>query len=234
MFTKCPNSGQYASNHKFMKSVTTIVKQPESLALATVWLFTISAMVGITMGYLDWFMTKTPLNMLILCSVLLWFYPIRTWRQIAFVGFVFIGSLLVEAHGVAYGILFGPYRYLTYLGPKVAGVPWLIGINWTILVLCTGALATAFFEKKWMRVLVGASMMTLFDAIMEPLAPRLHFWVFDAGMPNWVNYAGWMGTALVFHTVYQALNLSGHVRVSAHVFASQVLFFLYITVLYGI
>lgn len=216
-----------------MNQVIESFKKPINLALATVWLFTVSAMVGVSLGYTEWFMAKTPLNLLISCGVLLAFYGLNK-KTALYVVFVYIASLLIEMHGVHYGILFGPYRYLHHLGPKVAGVPWLIGINWTILVLSTASLASALLKNKLLRVLAGATAMTLLDGIIEPLASRFGFWLFDAGQPDWVNYAGWMGASLMFHAIYQYANLNGNVRVSWHIFVSQVVFFLFFNIAYGI
>ena len=204
------------------------------LLIGLVWLFTVSAMVGISLGYTEWFLSKTPLNMLILCGVLLALYPVASPKYVAYTLFVMLLSILVEMHGVHYGILFGPYHYLHFLGPKVNGVPLIIGVNWAILVLSTGALATHFIRSVPLRIVVATVGMVLMDALIEPLAPRFNFWVFEAGMPNWVNYAGWFGTALFFHGVYQFANLKGHVQASAHILLAQAVFFIYFNLFYGI
>jgi putative membrane protein len=209
-------------------------KHQTYVLLGLVWLFTLSAMVGISLGYTDWFLSKTPMNMLILCGVLFVLYPVASPKYVAYSLLVFVVSILVEMHGVHYGILFGPYHYLHFLGPKIYGVPWIIGVNWTILVLSTGALATQYLSAVPLRILVGAIAMVLMDAIIEPLAPQFNFWVFEAGMPNWVNYAGWFGTALFFHAVYQFLNLKGQVRASAHILLAQAVFFIYFNLFYGV
>lgn len=209
-------------------------KHAFKLLIGLVWLFTVSAMVGISLGYTDWFLSKTPLNMLILCGVLLALYPVASPKYVAFSLFVVVVSILVEMHGVHYGLLFGPYHYLSFLGPKLFGVPYIIGVNWTILVLSTGALATHYLRSVSWRIVVGSIAMVLMDAIIEPLAPQFNFWVFEAGMPNWVNYAGWFGTALFFHGVYQYLNLKGHVQASAHILLAQAVFFMYFNLFYGI
>ena len=209
-------------------------KHKPTLLVGVVWLFTVSAMVGISLGYTEWFLSKTPLNMLILFGVLSLLYRLASPKLLAYTVFVFVASILVEMHGVHYGILFGPYHYLDFLGPKIAGVPWIIGVNWAILVLSTAALSTHFIASIPLRVLTATIAMVLMDAIIEPLAPSFRFWVFDSGMPTWVNYAGWFGTALVVHSVYQALKLQGNWRVSAHVLLAQAVFITYFNLLYGV
>ena len=47
-----------------------------------------------------------------------------------FIGIAFATGMLVEWIGVHTGYLFGSYDYGTVLGPKLLGVPLIIGINW--------------------------------------------------------------------------------------------------------
>lgn len=219
----------------FLNPLRTFYKKNQfNLLVGLVWLFTVSAMVGISIGYSSWFLSKTPLNMLILCAVLLVLYPMASPKYVVYTLFVFVVSILVEMHGVHYGILFGPYHYLDFLGPKVYGVPWIIGVNWAILVLSTGALVTHYIASVPFRIVAGSLVMVLMDAIIEPLAPQFNFWGFEAGMPNWVNYAGWFGTALFFHSVYQGLRLNGHLKASAHILLAQAIFFIYFNGFYGV
>ena len=52
-------------------------------------------------------------------------------------------SMLTEAIGVNTGLLFGTYEYGANLGFKIFGVPLIIGVNWTVLIISTAA----FFNK---------------------------------------------------------------------------------------
>lgn len=199
----------------------------QSIGIGILWLFTVSAIIGISLGHKDWFLSKTPLNMLIILGVLVFLYPVRSFKMLGFTVFVYVASLLIEMHGVRYGILFGKYHYLDYLGPTIAGVPWLIGVNWAILVLSSAGIVERFISSVFGQILAGALMMTITDAIIEPLAPTFRFWMFDGGMPGAMNYIGWFLSSLLFHGMYRWLRLSGDFIVSAHVLASQLVFFLY-------
>ena len=87
--------------------------------------------------------------------------------------------MISEILGVNYGLIFGEYVYLDNLGPKILGVPVLIGINWIILTFITGSLSSLIFKNKYLSVILGAIFMILLDLIMEPVAPLLGFWIFD-------------------------------------------------------
>lgn len=197
------------------------------LGLGILWLFTVSAIIGISLGFGDWFLSKTPLNMLIVLGALVYLYPVRSPKMIVFTVFVYVVSLLIEMHGVHYGLIFGNYHYLDYLGPTVAGVPWLIGVNWTILVLATAGVVEKYISSVFVQILAGAILMTLTDAIIEPLAPSFRFWIFDGGMPGVMNYIGWFFCSLFFHSICRWLQLKGRFVPSAHVLASQWVFFVY-------
>ena len=109
-----------------------------TVAIFLIWLFHISAIIGISMGNHDWFVGKTPINLLLCLALFIWVFPIDSFRKwIAFVLF-FSGGMLAEWLGVNFGLLFGDYAYGQNLGPKLDGVPFLIGVNWALLTFVIG------------------------------------------------------------------------------------------------
>ena len=92
--------------------------------------------------------------------------------------------------GVQYGLIFGNYQYGQILGPKIKGVPWLIGANWVIVVFCTGMVARELTENLWFRALLGTAMMVFFGC-----SDRTHSSNLDFGLLLEVkhrqNYLGW-------------------------------------------
>ena len=42
-----------------------------------------------------------------------------------------------------------------------------------------------------MVAIFGASLATIFDALMEPVAVRLGYWQWSGGVIPWFNYASW-------------------------------------------
>ena len=66
----------------------------------------------------------------------------------------FLTGMITEILGVQLGWIFGDYQYGEALGYKLFGVPLLIGVNWTLLTLITGAIAQQFYENIIMRVII--------------------------------------------------------------------------------
>ena len=82
------------------------------------------------------------------------------------------------------------------LAQKVFGVPLLIGVNWSVLTLITGAITQMFYSNIIMRIILAVALMIFLDLLMEPLAPVLDFWVFDEKEAPLQNYLGWGLVAL--------------------------------------
>ena len=76
-------------------------------SIGIIWLFQVSAIIGITLGYQDWFITKTPMNLIIVISLLVWNYPINTVTKALVVLSFFSAGMLAEWVGVHYVFLFG-------------------------------------------------------------------------------------------------------------------------------
>ena len=144
------------------------VKKNDKVAVITlIWLFHISAIIGISLGYQEWFFSKTWLNLLILNISLFFIFPLyKPKNLIAYVIVAFLG-FLIEFLGVNYGWFFGEYQYGENLGLKISGTPILIGLNWAMLVIVTGQIAKSFLPKKWMQVSFAAGLMLLLDLLME-------------------------------------------------------------------
>ncbi|MCA6074799.1 carotenoid biosynthesis protein [Fulvivirga sedimenti] len=205
-----------------------------TIGIFLVYLFHISALIGVTLGYQNWFIEKTPLNLFAIFCLLAWLFPIDSGKKILAVTMFFSGGMIAEWLGVHYGILFGVYEYGENLGPKIDGVPFFIGINWAVLVLITGVISNRIKVSKWLKVLIGAGLMVLFDLFMEVPAPVFDFWVFEGGIAPLSNYIGWFVVAAFLHTVFQHIKIEGDFLFSLHVYICQLLFFAYFYFYYGL
>jgi len=74
--------------------------------------------------------------------LLLWNQPEKNTAFFVFFAFSFLVGMGVEMIGVNTGHLFGIYQYGVKMGAKFNGVPWLIGLNWFILMFCCGIVMT--------------------------------------------------------------------------------------------
>ena len=100
-----------------------------SISILVIWTFHLSGLLGILYGDSKWFISATPLN-LIISLVLLLLNSSDSNKTIMIAGIAFIIGMFTEILGVNYGIIFGEYTYGKALGPKLLGVPILIGYNW--------------------------------------------------------------------------------------------------------
>ena len=180
------------------------------LSLGLIWLFHVSGILGIIYGDARWFVEATPLNLLVSFVLLL----AQGYNDIKYFGVAFVCfwvGIGAEWLGVNHGLIFGSYHYGAMLGPKLGGVPWLIGANWVIVVVCSGMISQLLFENLWARALAATALMVFLDILIEPIAPLLDFWTFEGGLAPFQNYMGWVLVAfplqLLFH--FSKLKLSG-------------------------
>ncbi len=192
-----------------------------------IWLFNISAVIGISLGYMEWFTSKTPLNMLLTFSLFLLVFRLDSMKKMLLFSLFFIGGMFVEWLGVSYGLLFGDYHYGRHFGPKFEGVPWLIGINWAILTFVTGAIASGLVPRFWPKVVLGAFLMVFLDFFMEVSASVFDFWHWEEAVAPLQNYIAWFGVAFLFHWILQRFREQGNTTFAYHLYAAQLFFFVY-------
>lgn len=213
----------------------------KQIPLFVALLFHISGLIGILCTpYQVFFVNSTPLVLLIMFLLLS-----STEKKVAqdffiFFSISFIVGLTTEIIGVNTGLLFGDYQYGSVLGPKLFGVPLLIGVNWFIIVFCSGSFCAQglqVLQKKFNLnvpasafkiavVLGGAAIATCFDIILEPAAVKLHFWSWENGVIPLFNYICWYSISVLLLSVKMYFN-----KFSAHPFSIallsiQALFFL--------
>lgn len=202
-------------------------------------------MVGINR---DWFVSLTPLNLLLMSLLLVWTQDGKGGNFYRFLLLAFVTGMIVEIAGVNTGLLFGNYAYGDILGPGIAGVPLVIGMNWFVVMIA----AASFYHKLWSRAgirlsppagrlyshipwsieLVGISALAvLFDWIMEPSANLLGFWTWagDGGIPSF-NYVCWFFVSLFLVSVMRTLRVQAANNFAVNLFVIQSVFFLLIRI----
>jgi putative membrane protein len=204
-----------------------IISHKEYLATGTIWLFHISALIGISLGHLDWFISKTPLNLMVCLLLFLLIYPLNEGKKIMAFGLFFICGMFAEWLGVNYGILFGNYHYGSNFGPKLDGVPLLIGVYWALLTFITAAVMDYLALHRLVKVCIAAILMVVLDFFMEHSAPQFDFWTFEGGYAPMENYITWFLLALLFQGILHWLKISGNRTISLHLYLAQLVFFLF-------
>ena len=181
---------------------TDLHKNKKLKAFAILWI-TLVHFFGIIGVYFlpDWFLPATPLVILVSAIVVILRY--EKYRQSRIVAFIVIALLafFIEVYGVQTGNLFGTYTYGNNLGWKLFGVPIIIGVNWAALLMVSQQLTTHYIGIKnrfFSAVSVGV-LMTMFDLLLEVLAPQFDFWSFThLNYAPLQNFIGWFGVSFCF------------------------------------
>lgn len=195
------------------------------ISIFLVWLFHVSAIVGIKLQYHDFFLPLTPLNLLLCFGLILWNIPNLNIKDMLLLLVPFAFGMVAEWLGVNFGLIFGDYSYGNNLGPKIWGVPWMIGINWAILVFLSAAIAQKFTKNLWLGATIGAALMVLLDFIIEIVAPYFDFWEFNCNIVPTQNYIGWFVVAFLAHLIYQKFFQKHQFTLSIWMYLAFVVFF---------
>ena len=184
------------------------------------------------------FVESTPYVMLFMSFLLTKSQSIIDKKFIIFFLISFLIGMITEIIGVNSGILFGHYQYGTVLGPKLFGVPLLIGFNWFIIVFCADSFLSQLiqltqrryqFNKKIIPIVLiigGALITTSFDFIMEPAAIKLHFWTWENDKIPLLNYVCWFlisGFLLSIKSIFKITIVNNF---ASQLFIVQMIFFL--------
>lgn len=206
-------------------------------------LFHVSGCIGMFTNSRDWFIQNTPFNLLLMFGLLIWTHEPKYGKFAAFFIICFAVGMITEMIGVNTGILFGKYAYGTVMGPKLLQVPYLIGINWFVIMYTSAMTIMKFHEwvedryaiagsmltpqiKSLSLILDGALLATFFDFIMEPVAVKLGYWLWlgDGSIP-FFNYLCWFIISIGLLYVFGRLTFTTHNLFAVHLFLIQLLFF---------
>lgn len=206
-------------------------------------LFQLSGLIGILYTpYKDWFVQHTALNLLLMCALLIWVHPGKNGAFYLFFLLAFAVGMGTEMMGVHTGILFGNYQYGEILGPKLWGVPLLIGLNWFVVMICVVSVMEQF--QQWIKmkmpgpvaelpervtmlsmIIDGALLAVFFDWIMEPVAVKLGFWQWENGAIPLYNYICWFLISVCLLVLLRKFPFPKANHFAVHLFIIQLLFF---------
>ena len=106
------------------------------------------------------------------------------------------------------------------------GVPLVIGLNWVVLTVSCGNIASYFFEKnKYLSIFIGSLLMLILDVIMEQVSGNIDFWYFNDESLIF-NYITWFLLGVCNQYFYQSLNYTKNLVISVNVYLSFIVFFL--------
>ena len=171
------------------------------------------------------FIELTPLNLLITGFLLLYYHSQWTVGHLLWVFIAFLTGYGVEVLGVHTGLVFGEYAYGPVLGWKMFDVPLTIGLNWMILVYVSGILIQNWQINQWLKAAVMASMLTLLDVAIEPVAIYWDFWSWGGVVVPIQNYIAWWLIAFVLAYLWLQLFRKPSNKLAIHIWWAQVFFF---------
>ncbi|MGC8683846.1 carotenoid biosynthesis protein [Athalassotoga sp.] len=113
--------------------------------------------------------------------------------------YIFLAGLFIEILGVKTGIIFGRYSYGNVLGLGIYGVPFLIGLNWVVVVFSWNYFSSNVLKARnfLFRSLSAAIFAVIFDILMEPSAIAFSFWKWNGSVPV-QNYIAWFVISFLF------------------------------------
>lgn len=206
-------------------------------------LFHLIGLTGILFSNNDFFVRSTPMNLLLMFGLLIWTQSTKNLPFYIFIGACFVVGVSVEVIGVNTGMLFGNYEYGGVLGPQLMKVPLLIGINWFIIIYCSGITIQTLLAKlggeniseersrkvnalKFLSVIVdGASLAVLFDWLMEPVAVKLNYWQWKGDIPVY-NYICWFFVSVLLLLVFRLCKFEKQNKFAVNLLLVQFMFFL--------
>jgi bisanhydrobacterioruberin hydratase len=215
-----------------------------SVAVAIAILFHCVGLFGILFFDQQLFASLTPMNLLLCYALLVWTQQERNVYFWLFVIICFVVGFFAEYAGVNHQLLFGEYKYLSALGQGWKGVPFIIGINWFIIIYCSGVTVQLGLNYVWNRlknedqqyrfnvgffavILDGSLLATFFDWVMEPVAVKLGFWQWlGNGEIPLKNYISWFAVSLLLLLCFRLLKFQKLNQFAVHLLIIQLLFFL--------
>jgi putative membrane protein len=142
-------------------------------------------------------------SIIILISFTLLIIPeLKHWKSIVlpFITVYFIGWI-AEVIGVNTSLLFGDYEYGESLGLKLFNTPLTIGILWLSLSIGAQSFLKQWLSKKWLIIILGASLLLCFDILLEPIAISFEMWTWAGDSVPIYNYVCWFVISLIMQII---------------------------------
>ncbi len=202
-------------------------------------LYLISAMYAagfIGLNFADtsiYFKFFTPFHLVFNSFILIFFQKDKNKIFYFFCSFIFISGFIIEIVGVKTGKIFGFYEYGLGLGIKLWEVPLTIGLNWLVLIICTGTLVELLFNssnnKNVLIVIVksifASILLTALDILIEPVAILQDFWHWKLNVIPLQNYIAWFIISFLMQFIFYILPFKKENPLAVWMYFLQILFF---------
>jgi uncharacterized membrane protein len=196
-------------------------------AIAFMVIFHLVGLIGLS---LEWsrglFLNLVPSHLLLMSFLILVFHKDWSPKFIGVLIFTYLSGFFAEFFGVETGLVFGEYNYGETLGWKWMEIPFMIGVNWIIMIYSSVMVANKLSDKKWVRIISAALLMVFADVFIEPVAIANDYWSWAGGEIPIQNYLGWFVISFAIITVwYSFLKLKTN-KVAYSLYWIQLVFFI--------
>lgn len=207
-------------------------------------IFHLVGLIGILIFKNDVIAKTSALHLLLMLVLIIYTHESINRAFIFFLIIIAVTGLIIEMIGTNTGYLFGNYSYGNILGPAIKNVPWVIGINWFMVIYCCGTTMSILMNKLYTKltntdqsqnpiikklslIIDGATLALLLDWLMEPVAIHLGYWKWniDGTVPLY-NYICWFVFSILFLWIFQKLNFNKQNKFGLHLLLIQAMFFL--------
>jgi len=172
------------------------------------------------------FLKLVPFHLLLMLLVILVNHYRINNRFWGFAFAIFCLGIFAEWIGVHKNWLFGKYHYGNTLGVKIDDVPLMIGVNWLMLVYAAGVTMQRFrLKSPLFRILIGAAMLVLLDALIEPVAVKFDYWTWFNNTVPLKNYLCWFGVSAAFLLIFESFKFKTQSIVAPVLLLVQFIFF---------
>jgi len=200
--------------------------------------------IGLVFINISLFNRATAFNLFLMFLLLIWTQQSKEKSFFRFLAYSFSIGMGLEIIGKNTGLVFGNYSYGDVLGPKLFGVPVLIGVNWFILATCIGAFLDKMWPARrspfpqhnkrigaWVKLFAGAILFVLFDLVMEGPATSLGYWHWAGGEPPAFNSHCWFLTGFILLSIRQKMHFAKDSQFAVNLIGIQFLFFVFLLIL---
>ncbi len=177
-----------------------------SVALVVMVISHLIGIVGLNSNrYNELFESIASINLLLSFILVIVFHTPVNRNLFLFCIFSFILGMGAEITGVNTGYPFGLYHYTPSFGRRVAGVPYIIGINWILLSYVAGVVVNGRLIGEWQKIAGASFLMVAIDLLLEGFATRHHLWTWQADAPPFQNYVSWFIISAIIQVAFRRL-----------------------------
>ncbi len=209
------------------------VSQKTIVLISTIIILSLSyltVLIGLSMDdYRVYFVPYIPILYLASVIILLCFH--RGWSPdfLLFLLIILVASFLIQLAAVKTGLIYGPIKYGTILGPKLLGVPVMATLNKFVILYCVGLFVKRLKIKHvFPASLFGALIILLISVLAEPVALFLKFHEWSEHLFMFHYYGALFIIAFAFLYLFNSMKFHKKNNIYLSILLMEILFFIVI------